>query len=699
MKHFVGNDAEFERRSISSVIDDRALRELYLVPFELAVKDGGAHAIMTSYNRVNGRWVTEQGELLLGILRDEWGFEGFVMTDWFGVADTRTSLGAGLDLEMPGPGRALGGAVLRAVEEGTVGQADLDAAVRRLLGGLDRAGALGSPVPGHGARPTPPEDRAFLRSAAADAIVLLRNDGTLPVGPGDARRVAVIGEPAVRPCVVGGGSAAVTLQPMTSPLEALTAAWGDGTEITYRRGCETRLFPAPVGRTVLVAPEGFDVELYAGTDFEGDVAERRHLDELRMAVFAIGAPDEGITAGDFSARVRGTILPEEDGSFELALAQAGRTRVLVNGELVLDGFTTPPPAGGRELFGFASRDLTAGVRLDRGVPVEVVVEYARVGAPLAGFRVGFRSLDVGRLIADAAAAAAEADLAVLFVGTTSEWEAEGHDQPSFGLPGRQEELAARVAAANPRTVVVLNAASAVDLSSAEGAAAVLQTWFGGQEMGLAIADVLTGATEPGGRLPVTVAARLGHNPSHDNFPGENGELRYGEGLFMGYRGFDHREIEPRFPFGHGLGYTTFELGEPALSSPAFAPGSTLTVAVPVRNTGDRAGAEVVQCYVAPIAPRLARPPKELKAFAKVRLGPGGTGVAELVLDDRSFAYWDPGQADWDEVRARSPEMFEPPRHERRAPGWHVDEGRYELLIGRSSRDIAFRRTVEVAGQG
>jgi beta-glucosidase len=229
-------------------------------------------------------------------------------------------------------------------------------------------------------------------------------------------------------------------------------------------------------------------------------------------------------------------------------------------------------------------------------------------------------------------------------------------------------------------------------------AAVLWCWFGGQEAAGAIADVVTGVAEPAGRLPTTLPVRLEHNPSHDNFPGENGEVRYGEGLFMGYRGYEHRCLPVRYPFGHGESYTTFSLGAPSLSAPVHATGATTSVRVPVTNTGARRGTEVVQLYVAPPPGRLARPPKELKAFGKVTLDPGETAVVELLLDDRSFSYWDPGQDDWSEIAPRLGSLGGVEGRapaERRARGWQCDAGRYALHIGRSSADVAATLTVDV----
>ena len=696
VKHFVGNDAEFERGSISSDIDERTLRELYLLPFEMAVRAGGALAIMTAYNRMNGRWLTQQPEHLMDLLRGEWGFEGLVMSDWFATAVTDESLAAGLDLEMPGPGSRLGATVAAAVADGRVKEADVDAAVRRLLGAFDRIGALDEPTPPIQHLPTREEDASLLRRAAADAVVLLKNDGSLPLSPSSLRRVAVIGPHAADPRTMGGGSSAVLPHQPPDLLGALNDSFGADVQIVHAMGAQVELNPRPVGAGLLTAPEGFAVDVFHGLELVGEPIQQRHLDELRFVVTrSLGQdwPDD-----DFSARVRGTVVPAQSGSYDLALAQAGRARLRVDGQLLLDGFAEPMEAGGADFFGRISKDAFVRIELTEGVPVDLELEYARIDTVMAGARVGFRLADDEELLASAVNVAADADVAVVFVGTTEEWESESHDRTTLALPGLQDELVSRVAAANPRTIVVVNAGAPVGMPWVADVAAVMQCWFGGQEMPAALADVLVGAAEPGGRLPTTVPVRLEHSPSHGNFPGENGHVRYAEGLFMGYRGFEHRCIEPLFPFGHGLSYTEFTLGEAVPTSTTLDPDGAVTVAVQVTNTGTRAGSTVVQGYVAPRQSRLARPLKELKAFSKVQLDPGESTVVELRLDERSFAYWDPGQPDYQDVIALLQPMFlegaQRPSLPRPA-GWYVDPGEYDVLVGVSSTDIRATCTVAV----
>jgi beta-glucosidase len=304
-----------------------------------------------------------------------------------------------------------------------------------------------------------------------------------------------------------------------------------------------------------------------------------------------------------------------------------------------------------------------------------------------GVKVGCRAEVSPDALARAVAAAADADAAIVVVGTNDEWESEGFDRRTLALPGHQDELIEKVAAVNPKTVVVVNTGAPVTMPWVENVNAVLQLWFGGQEMSNALADVVIGAAEPGGRLPTTIPMLVEHNPTYGNFPGEHDEVRYGEGLLVGYRWYETRRLPVRFPFGHGLSYSTFELGEPACSSSTFRTGDTITIDVPVTNVGSRRGSEVVQCYVEPPPLKVMRPLKELKAFAKVDLEPGESTTVVLTLSDRSFACWDKGSGGRAALKARLPfadMMANPPE---RAAGWRIHPGVYTVHIGRSSAEV------------
>ena len=661
VKHFAGNDAEFERQSINSVIDARTLRELTLVPFELAVREGGALGIMTAYNRLNGPHCSEHHQLITEILRGEWGYEGFVLTDWLSAGSTVGSSAAGLDLEMPGPGAFYGKLLGDAVAAGDVPEAELDEHVTHLLQVFDRVGALDDDTEWASTSIDRPEHRVLAREAAVAATVLLRNEDILPFNRSAVRTLAVLGPNAERPQMMGGGSANLAPHYEISLLDAVRAKLGDAVDVEYARGVDIDRTTAP-----LYAP--FEIEYFAGTEFSGEpVARGRYRNGKVLVVDPLPA---GVDPKHFSFRATATYVPDETGTHTFALVQmAGRGRILLDGEVLLDG-VADPPGPGTEFFGFASAEALAPVELEAGKVVEVVVEFAV--APdaffLRGIKVGHRRPNPPALLDDAIATAAKADAVIVMVGTNDDWETEGEDRSSMDLPGRQDELVTRAVAANPNTVVVVNTGSPVTMDWSDDAPAIVQAWFGGQEMGNALADVLFGDAEPGGRLPTTFPERLEHSPSYGNFPGEFGELRYGEGVLMGYRWYEARLLPTRFPFGHGLSYSTFALGEPT----ARADGEVVTVRVGVTNTGDRGGAEVVQCYVAPpTSSRVTRPPKELKAFAKVQLDPGESTTVELTLDARAFAYWHPVDQEW-----------------------RVDPGTYELHVGRSSADVAHRVFVE-----
>jgi beta-glucosidase len=585
---------------------------------------------------------------------------------------------------MPGPPRAFGPAVAASVERGELDEARLDAQVAHLLSVFDRVGALDA-ADDEPRSEDLPEERALVREASAASMVLLENRGVLPVDPSIIRRVLVVGPNADRASFNGGGSAQVE-QPYTiTPLEALRARFGPEVEVRFEPG--TR-----IDRTVPTLAVPTEVEYHAGAGLDGDALS---IESFRAFELVSLGPPPGVEK-PFSYRAVGVFEPEVGGRYELTLVQSGRARLIVDGDVLLDGFESAPPRSSAFL-GYGSEEMRAFVDLDAHAKVEVVVEYSSSGARGVNVvKVGCREVPAEDAIDSAAGAAAEADVVIAVVGTTREWESEGFDRDSMSLPGAQDELIRRVAAANPRTVVAVNTGAPIAMPWADDVGAIVQLWFGGQEMSSALADVLTGDATPGGRLPTSIPFRLEDNPSFGNFPGESSEVRYGEGLLVGYRWYDTRGIAPRYPFGHGLTYTTFSIGEPTCSSRVFRPGDRLTVSVPVANTGDRNGSHVVQLYVAPLDAPVVRPEQELVAFAKVHLEPGEVRDVELSLDDRSFAYWDVGTAETIALRARVPDTGRPrAQTAERAPGWVVAPGCYELRFGSSSADVAHRLRLDV----
>lgn len=686
-KHFAANDSEFERNTIDAQVDERTLREVYLVPFEHAVKDGGAWGVMSAYNRLNGSFCSENEWLLQRVLREDWGFDGFVVSDWFAARSTAGSVRAGLSLEMPGPGRFYGRECLAAaLDAGDIGEAELDRIVGDVLRTLERTGVLDGGDAGSGGeeqRLDRPEDRALCREAAAAGTVLLANDGTLPLDPDAIGSIAVIGPNARLAKVMGGGSATVRAYRAVSPLEALEARLGDRVDVRYARGCDIDR-STPTLASPLLDGE-LDVAFHAGFDLGGDPVASTALPSGRFVFF--GEPAPGVPLEAFSLRATGRILPTTTGAHGLRIVQSGRTRVLLDGAVVLDA-TEGEYARGDEFFGLASEEIGAVVELEAGRAAEIAIEYSnRDAVLLSGLRVGLMSLVEEDLLGEAEALAKECDVALLVVGTNDDWETEGRDRDQFALPGDQPELIRRVAAANPRTVVAINTGGIHGLDWLDAPAAALQVGFGGQELGDALVDVLVGDVDPGGRMPTSVPARYEHHPALLNYPGENSVVRYGEGLFMGHRWYDARGIDPAVGFGHGLSYASFDWSAPRAPAEATtALDPPLAVEIDITNTSDRPGSEVVQLYVEPPEARLQRPVRELKGFAKLRLEPGETKTARIELGRRAFAYFDTGDRTFEELEAGAPVPAGSGPGRRTQAGWYVEPGVYRLVLGRSSRD-------------
>ncbi|ACP24464.1 beta-glucosidase [Sinorhizobium fredii NGR234] len=665
VKHFVGNESEIERTTISSDIDERTLREVYLVPFEAAVKRAKTWAVMSSYNKLNGTYTAENHWLLTEVLRGDWGFDGVVMSDWFGSRSTAPTVNAGLDLEMPGPSRDRGDKLLAAIESGEVSVETIRDCVQNILTLMVRTGAIDDHRELKERADDRPEHRALIRRAGAESAVLLQNDGILPLP--QQGTVAVIGPNAKAAQIMGGGSAQLNPHYTVSPWQGLAGAIGEA-NLHYAQGCTNHRF-----EPLIEHPTTF--EFFQGRELLGDPVKVVE-EPSSLGVWLPPVADGLVDPHHFSARMRTRFTAAEDGIHRIGLTSAGLGRVYVDGELVVDAWTCW--TRGTTFFEEGCEEVVGEITLEAGRTYEIVAEYVRhdhVNLYIAAIRVGIGKVSAEAEISEAAAVAAKADRAVVFVGRTSDWDTEGSDLRDIALPGLQDRLVDAVIAANPNTVVVLQTGGPVEMPWLSKARAVLQCWYPGQEAGNAIADVLLGKAEPSGRLAQSFPARWLDNPTQSDdpevYPGKNGHVRYDEGVFVGYRHYDRAGTKPLFPFGHGLGYTSFAIADLTVGTPDGA--GSVTVALKLTNTGERAGATVVQIYVSDTEASLPRPVKELKAFAKVALERGESRRVTFTLDARAFAFFDAAER-----------------------CWRIEGGEFTVMAGLSAGDIRLAATVTQA---
>ncbi|MEX0171299.1 beta-glucosidase family protein [Streptomyces sp. LMG1-1-1.1] len=638
VKHFVANDAETDRFTVDNRIAPRPLREVYLAPFEAIVRNAHPWGIMTAYNQVNGVTMTEHRYLVNEVLRGEWGFDGYNVSDWMAARSTTGDIEGGLDVAMPGPVTVYGEALAAAVRAGEVQEAAVDAAVRNVLRLAARVGALEGAPPVVAEPPAPIDGDALAREVARRGFVLVRNENTaLPLAAG--RTVALSGAAARDARVLGGGSAQVFPDHVVSPLDGLTAALPDGA-LTFTVGADPSEELTP-------ADQGFTLRARC-RDAEGRLLGEGSLPNGQVQWIGDDLP-AGVTHEALaSIEVVGTYTPRESGEHSFGTRGLGAFTLAVAGRTVFDGVQTMGPETDPFEAFFGSPVERAKVALTAGETVEVSLLHTldkEFAAPLPAVMFSFVHLgprrDPDELIAEAVEAARAADTAVVVVATTERVESEGFDRKDLALPGRQDDLVRAVAAVNPHTVVVVNAGSPVELPWREDVAAILLSWFPGQEGGAALADVLTGAEEPGGRLPTTWPVALADVPVTEVTP-TDGELDYAEGVFVGYRAWDKAGAVPAYPFGHGLGYTTWSYD----SLVAGPDGDGATVTVRLTNTGDRTGREVVQIYLAPTDDTVERPARWLAGFASVEAAPGETVEAGIALPRRAFEIWDEEKNDW-----------------------------------------------------
>ena len=679
VKHFVANDTETERFTVDAVIDERTLRELYLAPFEAIVRDAGAWAVMAAYNSVNGTTMTEN-PLLRDVLKHEWGFDGVVISDWYAGRSLAAAGDGLLDLIMPGPTGPWGEALVAAVRSGGLAESAVDDHVLRILRLAARVGALDGIAPAVSSAPvwTDEEISAELRSSATAGFVLARNEGSLlPLDTGSLRQVAVVGPNAAVARTLGGGSATVYPAHVVSPLDGLRAGLGDAVEVVHavgvRAGDRVPIAPIDLLRLPGSDQEGVDVRFFGADGVELGRQQRRAASMMWW-----GPIDEGLAASQVHhLELRTTIRVPEDGTYLIGTSGLGRFSLTVDGTTVLDAtFELPQDADVVEGI-MKPPQQAAQVALGAGRDIPVVLTYqpAQSAAMLGAEAVTMLTVQLNLVRQEddtveldrAAELAANSDVAVVVVGTTEEVESEGFDRMSLALPGRQDELVARIAAVNPRTIVVVNSGAPVLLPWAENVSTILLAWFPGQEFGDALADVLAGRVEPGGRLPASwPMSEVGH-PSVTPVAGT---LPYDEGMFVGYRAYDQDGHTPRFPFGHGLGYTQWSYQ----AIDVVTAGEEVTVRVSVRNIGNRRGREVVQVYASRPDSSIERPTRWLAGFASVYADPGETVSVDVIVTARALEHWDAATG-----------------------RWVTETGRFHIDVGSSSRELRLSAEVENTG--
>ncbi|CAI6087209.1 unnamed protein product [Clonostachys chloroleuca] len=680
LKHFVCNDMESERMAVDSLVTPRAMREIYLLPFMIATELGKPRAFMTSYGKVNGTHCSENSHVLQDILRDEWKWDGLVMSDWFGTYSTSEAINAGLDLEMPGATRWRGVALSHAVSSNKVKMSVLDDRVRNILK-LIKHGLEETSIPPNAPEKQldTPEHIALLREASAKSLVLLKNDNQiLPFDPN--MKTAVIGPNSKIATYCGGGSASLRAYAAITPFEGIRAAAKD---VVFSQGAYGHQMLPLLGDYLktLDGKQGFTLRMYndppplTGKDTRM-VIDERVLDATNPWFVDYEHPE---LSEVWFAEAEGILTPERSGDWDFGLAVHGTAELFIDGELVVSNKENQRP--GSSFLGSGTVEETGSKSLVAGQKYRLLVKWGcsktsklkisgGVDFGQGGLRFsGCPRLDPTAAIKEAVDIAQSADQVVLCIGTSGEWESEGQDRASMALPPGTDKLVSAVLQANPNTAIVVQSGTPVAMPWIDRASSVVQAWFGGNECGNGIADVLFGKVNPAAKLPLTIPRRIADNPAALSFRSDNGRVLYSEDVYVGYRWYDTLDIEPLFPFGHGLSYTNFAVSN--LEVEASNP-EEMTVKVQVKNTGALSGAEVVQVYIAPAAstplnasPRetITRPSKELKGFVKVRVEPGATEPGEIKLDVlRATSYWS--------------EMED---------CWRSDAGEYGILVGTSSR--------------
>ncbi|KAH6652601.1 beta-glucosidase [Truncatella angustata] len=680
IKHFVANDHEHKRNAVQVMVTERALREIYALPFQLVVKDAHPGAFMTAYNGVNGKYCSENEKLLDGLLRREWGWEGLVMSDWWGTYSTTEAALAGLDLEMPGPTRFRGDVLKFNAQTDKVREHIIDQRAKTVLEFVKKCYASGVEENAPEGTLDTPETAAVLRKIGNEGLVLLKNENDVLPFKKDKKTV-VIGPNAKIATYHGGGSAALASYYAVTPFDGIKEKLEK--EPDYTVGQYSHMMLPLLGFSTKSANgnQGMTMKIFNESPDVSDRKPFQELEILKTDTFLVDFHHPGLKSELFYATLEGSLTAEEDCKFELGLVVCGSGNLYVNGELVIEN--TTKQILGTAFFGCGTIEEKSVYKFEKGKTYDVKVEFGstptskladqavlmRGGALRIG---GCKVIDPKAEIERAAALAKDADQVIVCAGLNADWETEGADRDHMGLPPGMDDLIAAVGKANPNTAVVLQSGTPVEMPWINNVSAVVQAWYGGNETGNVIADVLFGDVNPSGKLSLSFPVRGRDNPAFLNYRTEGGRVLYGEDIYIGYRYYEFAQREVLFPFGHGLSYTTFTFSDLSVSEK----DGRLTVAVSIKNTGKAKGAEVAQVYVAPKQKsKVNRPVKELKGFSKVELAPGESKTATVEIESKyAGAYWD-------EERDK----------------WCVEAGEYDIIVSDSS-DVKDGKAVKASFQ-
>jgi beta-glucosidase len=667
LKHFVGNDTEYERHSISSNIDAQTLREIYLLPFEMGIKEGNAKVVMSAYNKLNNIFCSSHQDLLIKILKEEWGFDGYVVSDWGAALETIENANGGLDLEMPGPSNVWGKALIDAVEASEVSEKLIDDKVKRILTVAEFSNRFQKPQIKAEQAIDQPKHRLLLRKAAADGMVLLKNEGSLPLKK-NIKKLAVIGPNALEAQIIGGGSASLRPHYQIHPLEAVQERLGHETEILYSKGCHTHKYLPKINEELMEEKDGFLVEYFDGNQFDKNLILEERLTGSKFWVFEGFAKDviSKEERPDISVRFSCTYKPDISGLHEFEIFGIGKCRLLIDGNELIDNWTSMDP--GEAFFTFGSASKKGVTNLQKGEAYKIEVQYKFEGSFPAVY-IGCQAPDEVDIFQEALETASHADDVILIVGTNSDWETEGNDRADFNLPANQNQLIEAILEANQNTVVVINTGSPIRMPWEKKAKTIIQTWFAGQEFGNALVDILSGEVNPSGKLPTTFPVKIEDTPAYKNYPGKNLQMNYDEKLLVGHRWYESNSIKPLFCFGHGLSFTSFNYQNLEVTT-----GSdfVVTCKFEIQNTGDISGLEIAQCYVGFASPLPGEPYKTLQGFVKEEIGANELKKVEIKLGPRNFSFWS--------VETNT---------------WQIREGSYQILIGSSSENILLQANINL----